>query len=641
MLYWKKERLRQRLGVVLILVIGFQVLVNDVGRNTVVKAQSTQNMTEWETPSGITSDQIDKELDTIFNSYIGKTVQGAAIAIAKDGKIVYEKGYGYADRENNILVDPATTVFEYGSVTKLFTWVSAMQLAEEGKLDLEKDIRSYLPSNNQLELPFRKPVTMLNLMNHTAGLDDYLIGVFARKDNCIDLENGLKEQAPQQLYKPGEIFSYSNYGVALAGYIVQNVANQEEYEYVQDHIFDPLGMKKVTMSVSKTECEELLKNKSKGYIANGYNEKTKDWSFDEGKWTYVSIYPAGEGNGTVEELANFGIGLLDKKSGLFKSEKTYEELLSTTYTSNKDISGIAHGFFEYDGENKTYWHKGETNNFTTFFAVVPEADFAIAIVANTQADEEKDLVQEVGFRCVGKKQVNLERVAGEKLPNSREVAGTYTVPRRCHRGISQLIYLTTMYDVLVKYVDDSTIEIDGDYYRQIKPYLYQNQSTGQKCYFTAKDGKVIKYTYIRDYMKDNIGIKVRYITSYIIIGTWCLSVVGMLVFLLVALMKRNAGKFKSQYVMEGLWIGLGINIVLLLIRALDGARFQELQPQIIVNVIIGLLLACLSIETLIKTVIHKKVDTSRFRNIWLTMYSVVTILMLIVLWNWGVFYIFS
>ena len=311
MIGYKRIQFRRRLGVVLILVLMLSILVVEIGMSTVVSAQGIQNateretvsgigdnqtewetpsgiggnQTEWETPSGIGSTQIEYELDSIFDSYIGKTVQGATIAIVKEGKIVYEKGYGYADRENNRVVDPATTVFEYGSATKLFTWVSAMQLAEVGELDLDKDIRSYIPSEYQLEISAHKPVTMLNLMNHTAGFDDYLIGLFTRKDNYTEFESGLKENVPQQIYEPGEVCSYSNYGAALAGYIVQNVANQEEYKYVREHIFDTLGMKKVTMSISNTECEELLKDKSKGYTANGYDEKTKEWRFTDGKWT--------------------------------------------------------------------------------------------------------------------------------------------------------------------------------------------------------------------------------------------------------------------------------------------------------------------------------------------------------------------
>lgn len=591
-----------------------------------------ENKSQWETPSGIESDNIEQEFDEIFNNYIGKTVQGAAVAVVKNGKIVFEKGYGYADERNSIPVDPVSTVFEYGSVTKLFTWVSAMQLDEEGQLDLEQDIRTYLPSDFKVPSSYNKPITMLNLMNHTAGFDDYGIGLMTREDNYTNLRTALEEHKVLQMNEPGTICSYSNYGAGLAGYLVQCVASEDEYKYVNKHIFDVLDMKDVTMSFMNDYRRDLAERKSKGY------ETKKNGKFGEGEWSYIPMYPAGEGNGTVVDLAKFGIGLLNKNSGLFQSPETYDKLLSTTYTANEDIAGVAHGFFEYNGEYKTYWHNGGTNNFSTFFAVVPEADFAIAVVANTEGIPCNELVHKIGFMSVGEKQITLKQTE-TNLPSSKEVAGVYVAPRRCHHGIEQILHLLSMADKTVEYVDENEIRIDGEHYIQIKPYLYQNVEDGQKCYFTVRDGKVEQYTYIQGYMKVNTATKVRYYLSYGGILLGAIAFIVAIPVLIIALCKKRGKIYKYLFITEGLWIVLFGNIVALAIRALSGARFGEIRWQIVCNVFIGIAIAGSSILQTVRG-IHEK-NISKKAKVFLLAETIANVILLMVLINWGVFNIFA
>lgn len=582
----------------------------------------------WETPSGISSDTIEERMDEVFEKYIGKNVEGAAVAVVKNGEIVFEKGFGYADEANNKRVIPEETVFEYGSVTKLFTWVSAMQLSEAGKLDLNENITNYLPEDFEVPHSYDTPITMLNLMNHTAGFDDYGIGLFTRQDNYTDLRTSLEEHKVMQVNEPGSICSYSNYGAGLAGYLVQNVAQEEEYQYVREHIFDVLGMNQVTLSFSNDSQVDLSEQKSKGYTID------EDGNLVEGEWTYIPMYPAGESNGTVEELAKFGIGLLDKESGLFQSPETYDELLSTTYTANEEIAGVSHGFFEYDGEYKTYWHNGGTNDFSTFFAVVPEADFAIAVVANTEGSPCNRLVHEIGWMSVGVKQVELEKPE-ENLPDTKDVVGTYTAPRRFHHGISQLIYLFSMNDVTVDYLNENEITIDGTNYLQIKPYLYQDEETGQKCFFTVENGEVTAYTYIQGYEKDKISSKLFYWSSYGVIAIWLVTFVVVIPLLIIMFCKKRGAGYHSILYSELLWIGLLVNIVSIALKILDAGRFGAIQVQLVINIILGILLAGLSLYQLIK-MNHQTMCSRKSRN-FIRYYSIVNVLMLVILFLWGVF----
>src|SRR5699024_4090345 len=129
---------------------------------------------------------------------------GAAIAIVKDGEIVLEKGYGFSNLEKEEKTDPQKTVFEAASISKLYTWSAVMQLVEDGEMDLEKDIRDYLP-DDYLELEYLDPVTMQNLVNPTAGFKDkseHLLTQDPCDINPLHQFLSKKENQPEQVFRP-------------------------------------------------------------------------------------------------------------------------------------------------------------------------------------------------------------------------------------------------------------------------------------------------------------------------------------------------------------------------------------------------------------------------------------------------------
>src|SRR6185503_6315777 len=151
------------------------------------------------------------------------------------------KGYGYADIENSLPVDPEQTLFRVGSVTKLFTWTAVMQLAEQGKLDLDADINTYLDFHIPDTYP--EPITLKHLLTHTAGFEDRFFEVLASDaDSLVPARDWLISHMPARVRPPGMIAAYSNYGAALAGYIVARVSGQTYNQYIQENILAPLGM---------------------------------------------------------------------------------------------------------------------------------------------------------------------------------------------------------------------------------------------------------------------------------------------------------------------------------------------------------------------------------------------------------------
>ncbi|GGT08797.1 FmtA-like protein [Planobispora rosea] len=180
---------------------------------------------------------VDEHVSTVMAE---EKIPGATVTVVADGRQVVNKGYGWADVERRIPVDPERTRFLIGSETKLFTAQAALQLVGEGKLSLDADVNAYLTTFKIRDTYPGRPVTLRHLLTHTAGFDeDYVVGSGA---DVRALGEALAASQPERLRPPGTGLSYSNYGVALAGYLVEIASGMPFEQYVDGRVFAPLGM---------------------------------------------------------------------------------------------------------------------------------------------------------------------------------------------------------------------------------------------------------------------------------------------------------------------------------------------------------------------------------------------------------------
>jgi len=199
------------------------------------------------TPPGVPHALERADLEAFFDGIIPlqlerSDVAGATVLVMKDGKDLLRKGYGFSDISKKKPVDAETTMFRLASISKLFTWISVMQLAEQGKLDIDADVNRYL--DFQIAPAFGKPITLRNLMTHTGGFEEEIRDVLLTDPKqASPLREFLMENQPRRIFPPGEVPAYSNYGVGLAGYVVQRVSGEPFEQYVAENTFQPLGMK--------------------------------------------------------------------------------------------------------------------------------------------------------------------------------------------------------------------------------------------------------------------------------------------------------------------------------------------------------------------------------------------------------------
>jgi CubicO group peptidase (beta-lactamase class C family) len=297
-------------------------------------------------------------------------VAGTVVVIVKDGKVLTERGYGYADVAAHRKVDPETTLFRPGSTSKLFTWTAVMQLVEQGKIDLDADVNRYL----DFRIPPKdgKPVTMREIMTHTAGFEDSLHGLIAPGKVPDRLSKVLKAYIPARVYEPGTTEAYSNYATALAGYIVERLSGMRYEDYIRKNIFDRLGMDHSTFV--QPLPANLAPFMSKGYgVASGPPRP----------FATVAFSPAGAASATGADMAKFMIAHLDNGGPLLKPE-TARMMHDTSRNLLPPLWTIALGFFRQDINGQvSIGHGGDLIGFHSYMWLFPKENVGLFFSMNS------------------------------------------------------------------------------------------------------------------------------------------------------------------------------------------------------------------------------------------------------------------
>jgi CubicO group peptidase (beta-lactamase class C family) len=307
----------------------------------------------------LTKGDLDVWLDG-FLPYALRTadIPGAVVTVVKDGQILTARGFGFADAEKRTPVDPDRTLFRPGSVSKLVTWTAAMQLVEQGKLDLDRDVNAYL----DFKIPeFNgKPVTLRQLMTHTAGFEEAVKDIiFTDPGHLMPLGEYLKRWIPARVYEPGTTPAYSNWGTALTGYLVERVSGESFDDYVDNHIFAPLGMTNSTF-------RQPLPAAFAGQMASGYKPGR-----EAGKFEIVGPAPAGSLSASGTDMAKFMISHLNKGNGLLSPAATAELQDAPLDKFNPvallpPLNRMRLGFFETNiNGREVIGHLGDTEFFHT------------------------------------------------------------------------------------------------------------------------------------------------------------------------------------------------------------------------------------------------------------------------------------
>jgi CubicO group peptidase (beta-lactamase class C family) len=349
--------------------------VKDIANEPSIAVRTSVNVHE------LTAVDVETFLDGIVPLQLDREdIAGATIAVVKDGRQLFTKGYGYADVKHKQPVT-AETLFRPGSVSKLFTWTAVMQLVEQGKIDLAKDVNEYL--DFKIPEAFGQPISLKNILTHTAGFEEQSKDLFAVDQRSPNLGNYLKTHIPKRIFAPGTTPAYSNYGATLAGYVVERLSGQPFNDYIQQNIFKPLGMTHSTFAQPlPPELSPLMSN---GYVLA--SEEPKEFET-------VGPFPAGSLTSSAADMSKFMLAhLQDGRLGatqILKPETTHL-MHSRAFALDPAANAMAYGFYE-ESRNGQYiiGHGGDTVYFHSGLELLTDVGVGVFVSYNSVGRGETD-----------------------------------------------------------------------------------------------------------------------------------------------------------------------------------------------------------------------------------------------------------
>jgi len=380
-------------------------------------------------------------------------IAGAVISVVKDGKPFFAKGYGYSNVEKRTPVSADATLFRPGSISKLFNWTSIIQLVEQGKLDLDRDVNDYL--DFKVPPAFAKPITLRNIMTHTPGLEETIQELFVEKASDLKpLDEYLKEHMPARIFPPGTTPAYSNYATALAGYILQRVSGEKFDDYIDRHIFQPLQM---------THCttRQPLPDNLKPLMSNGYevgSEPTKPFE-------WVEAAPAGSSSVTGADMQHFMIAHLQE--GQYEGiqilrPETARLMHSRQLTIAPDMNGMALGFYEETRNgHRIIGHAGDTQYFHSDLHLIPDAGVGFFISYNSAGKGETRAREAVWHAFLDRYfpyQPPPAQPASSAKADAQLVSGRYITSRRAQTTIFKVF--TVLGESKISSDSDGNITLD-------------------------------------------------------------------------------------------------------------------------------------------------------------------------------------
>ncbi len=452
-----KKHTSVRLACAIVLVVLFQLLV---GLPAAIHAQEAK-------PHRLTDPkELEAFLDPIFARQMEKLhIPGAAIAVVKDGKILFTKGYGSANLDNKTPVTPDKTIFRIGSITKVFTATALVQLADRRKLNLNDDVNKYL-KDFKVPNTYPQPITFANLLTHTAGFDEINLGrKTTSEDEVLPLGEFLKTRLIRRR-PPGELFSYSTYGISLMGYLVETISGTPYKEYLNKNIFQPLDMKRTTIGAVATNLQPDL--------ATGYDYSSA--GYRPLGFEYFHTYPASDINSTATDMAHFMIAHLAEGrygKGRILSTAAARDMHQQHFTNDPRLIGFTYGFFEKRRNNvRAIEHGGVMDGFSSLMYLLPEKKLGIYIACNRETSGLQDTVKDALLDRYFPVKDRPDVAQAQTLGRVERFAGKFRMDVYCHTcAEGERGFLPQAFDITAN--EEGTISFWGARWRQVEPLLFR------------------------------------------------------------------------------------------------------------------------------------------------------------------------
>ncbi|WP_298486750.1 serine hydrolase [uncultured Maribacter sp.] len=426
-------------------------------------------------------EDLEIKLDSlIINTMESEHIPGASYIIIKDKKTLLKKGYGYTTLgKDSKPVNPDSTVFRIGSITKTFTATALLQLKDKNLINLNKDVNIYLKSV-KVPTTYDEPVTASNLLTHSAGFDELRGRVVYKKKQQLPLDNFLDGKLIR-LRKPGTVAAYSTFGVALAGLLVQDISELTLEEYMKKNIWQPLGMSMTSIELPQNQENSL----SIGYeYKNGINVPQS--------WEWYHTYPASSINSTTADMGKYlqmhlNLGEFNDNR-ILKSESALS-MQTQQLSINKEVFGFAYGFYEKNQFGlKAFNHGGDMLGYSSFITLVPEINLGVFVVHHHENTNLRTKVISLVLEHFGTK--NISNLNPKRLHNDISIfSGNYKWMSTCYTCTN--IEKQPTYKLTAN--DDNTLSGFGRKFYQVDALLFKSYDGKRIMGFKKDESGKIKY----------------------------------------------------------------------------------------------------------------------------------------------------
>lgn len=419
-------------------------------------------------------------------------IAGAVVVVVRDGQVVLEKGYGYADVKRRKPIDPERTIFRPGSISKTFTYTALMQLIEAGRIGLDDDVNKYI----DFRIPDRegKPVTIRNLMTHTPGFEEDLTHLGTNEpDKLLSAEALLKTWIPRRIYAPGTTPAYSNYGTTLAGYIVQRVSGKPLERYIEDHILTPLGMRYSTF-------RQPLPTPLTPYMSESY----KLGSGTPAPYDLIGVAPAGALAASGGDMGRYMIAHL--AGDVLLRPETTRAMFATTLPIFPRLQPIALGFFRNDTNGQlVVEHSGDTATFHSRMFLLPQTRTGVFLSVNSSGrNYASSAIRDEVFRAFMDRyypaapQVHAMVPKAVAAQHAAMMAGTYMMSRRSQSSFVKALELIFQETLTVRDGSISGTMFEGpggqaQLWDEIAPFVWKDRDSNALLAAEVKDGRVTRF----------------------------------------------------------------------------------------------------------------------------------------------------
>ena len=421
-------------------------------------------------------------VDSVMNAEMKREgIPGASFVFVRHGRIVYMRGYGWADASARRPVDPERTIWRIGSISKTFTATAVMQLVDRGRIHREADVNLYL-SKVKVPETYPLPVTVTDLLTHTAGFDEIRPGTQGPSRESVQPLSEFLASRLVRVRPPGQTISYSTYGITLAGDLVEEVSGKPIEEYLAENVWRPLGMNRTSINVPSSMA---------GDVAVGYEHRGD--SLEAQAWEWYHTTPASSINSTAADMARYLMAHLGKGrlgNTRMLSEKASVEMLSQQVTMHPKLPGVTLGFWEGTfGDLRVVEHGGNMAGFSAQLVMIPSEDAGFFVVNQFEGSHLRDNLEDALLKHLYPS-ARARLVVPSPPPDFRKrgdaYAGSYGPITSCHSCKPRSVPL-----ILEVKNEGDALRIAGFRYVEVAPLLFVRDNGAAYVSFRADSSGAI------------------------------------------------------------------------------------------------------------------------------------------------------